>query len=71
MAQTGVVKFFDHSKGHGFIKPDDGGHEVFVDISAVKAAGWSTLEEGRCLQFDVEPGEKDKDPKAVNLALFV
>lgn len=70
MAQTGAVKFFKADKGYGFIKPDDGGADVFVHISAVEQAGLTTLNEGQKLAFDMEPDKKGKGPKAVNLQML-
>ena len=43
---TGTVKFFNHSRGFGFIEPEDGGKDVFVHVTAVEQAGISSLEEG-------------------------
>jgi CspA family cold shock protein len=67
MAQAGVVKFFNGERGYGFIKPDDGGRDVFVHITAVEQAGLKSLNEGQRISFDVEPDKKGKGPKAVNL----
>ena len=47
MTQTGVVKFFNGEKGYGFIKPDDGGGDIFVHITAVEQAGLPALAEGQ------------------------
>ena len=47
MAQTGTVKFFNGERGYGFIKPDDGGRDVFVHITAVEQAGMKSLTEGQ------------------------
>src|ERR1700758_1108550 len=69
MAQTGVVKFFNGERGYGFIKPDDGGQDVFVHITAVEQAGLKGLNEGQRISFDVEPDKKGKGPKAVNLII--
>jgi CspA family cold shock protein len=69
MAQTGIVKFFNGERGYGFIKPDDGGREVFVHISAVEQANLKSLTEGQRINFDVEPDKKGKGPKAVNLVI--
>jgi cold shock protein len=69
MAQTGTVKFFNTERGYGFVKPDDGGRDVFVHITAVEGAGLKTLSEGQRISFDVEPDKKGKGPKAVNLVV--
>ncbi len=50
---TGVVKWFNPTKGYGFIQPDDGGKDVFVHISAVERAGWRTLNEGQKLTYEL------------------
>lgn len=63
---TGTVKFFNSSKGFGFIKPDDGSKDVFVHISAVEGAGLGTLSENQKLSFDVEQASNGKSA-AVNL----
>jgi len=69
MAQTGVVKVFNGERGYGFIKPDDGGRDVCVHITAVEQAGLKGLNEGQRISFDVEPDKKGKGPKAVNLVV--
>ncbi len=69
MAQGGTVKFFNTERGYGFIKPDDGGRDVFVHITAVERAGMKSLNEGQRISFDVEPDKKSKGPKAVNLVI--
>jgi CspA family cold shock protein len=61
----GTVKFFNTSKGFGFISPEGGGKDVFVHASAVEAAGMRALNEGDKLSFDVQPDPKGS--KAVNL----
>ena len=66
---SGTVKFFNGERGYGFIKPDDGGRDVFVHITAVEQAGLKSLNEGQRIQFDVEPDKKGKGPKAVNLVI--
>ena len=62
----GTVKFFNSSKGFGFIAPDDGSKDVFVHISAVERSGLATLNEQQQLTFDVEKG-KDGRLSATNL----
>jgi len=69
MAMSGTVKFFNSERGYGFIKPDDGGRDVFVHITAVERAGLKSLNEGQRISFDVEPDKKGKGPKAVNLVV--
>lgn len=63
---TGTVKFFNSSKGFGFIAPDDGSKDVFVHISAVERAGLGTLNEHQKISFDVEKGN-DGRISATNL----
>jgi CspA family cold shock protein len=70
MAQEGTVKFFKTDKGYGFIKPDDGGNDIFVHITAVERAGLKSLTQGQRLSFEIEPDKKGKGPKAVNLVLL-
>ncbi len=50
---TGTVKWFNPAKGYGFIQPDAGGGDVFVHISAVEQAGWSTLNEGQKISYEL------------------
>jgi CspA family cold shock protein len=50
---TGTVKWFNAQKGFGFIEPSDGSKDVFVHISAVERAGWTTLNEGQKVSFEV------------------
>ena len=52
--QTGIVKWFNATKGYGFIQPEDGGADVFVHISAVERAGMATLNEGQRIGFELE-----------------
>ena len=62
---TGTVKWFNGTKGFGFIAPDDGGSDVFVHVSAVERAGMTGLNEGQKLSFEVQK-ERGKTA-AVNL----
>ncbi len=69
MRQTGVVKFFNQTKGYGFIKPDDGGTDVFVHVSAVERSEVGALTEGMRISFDTEPDKRGKGPKAIDLKI--
>jgi CspA family cold shock protein len=64
---TGTVKWFNATKGFGFIAPDDGGKDVFVHVTAVQRAGLQSLSEGQRVTFDVVDDRKGK--KAENLVL--
>ena len=64
---TGTVKFFNSTKGFGFIQPDDGSPDVFVHISAVERAGMRTIVEGQKLSFDVVRDERKGKSAAENL----
>jgi cold shock protein len=68
MRQSGTVKFYNAQKGFGFIKPDDGGKDVFVHVTAVEQSGIPGLDEGMRISFETEPDKHGKGPKAVNLA---
>lgn len=57
---SGTVKWFNATKGYGFIQPDDGGKDVFVHISAVQNSAVGTLNEGDKVQFDLERGQQGK-----------
>lgn len=64
---TGTVKWFNTTKGFGFIAPDGGGKDVFVHVTAVQRAGLQSLSEGQRVSFDVVDDRKGK--KAENLVL--
>ena len=63
---TGTVKFFNESKGYGFISPDGGGNDAFVHITAVERAGMHTLRENQRVSYDLEEDPRGKT-KAANL----
>lgn len=68
MAQ-GTVKFFNHTKGYGFISPENGGKDIFVHASAVERAGMPPLNEGDRVMFDVEDDPRGRGKQATNLKL--
>jgi len=57
---TGTVKWFNDSKGFGFVTPDDGGEDLFAHFSAINMNGFKTLTEGQKITFDVTQGQKGK-----------
>ena len=65
---TGTVRWFNETKGYGFIQPDDGsGRDVFVHISAVERAGMRSLNEGQKVSYDVEADRRSGKESAANL----
>ena len=65
---TGTVKWFNSTKGFGFIQPDDGGQDVFVHISAVERAGLAGLVEGQKLNFEVQQDRRTGKSAAESLS---
>ena len=63
----GTVKWFNTTKGYGFIQPDDGGSDIFVHISAVERAGLRSLNDGQKVSFELEKDRKTGRSSAVNL----
>lgn len=68
MATNGTVKFFNTTKGFGFIQPDDGQKDAFVHVTALERAGISSLVEGQKVSYDLEQG-RDGKVSATNLSL--
>jgi CspA family cold shock protein len=64
----GTVKFFNETKGYGFIQPEDGSKDVFVHISAVERSGMRTLSDGQKVSFEVEVDRRSGKSAAANLA---
>jgi CspA family cold shock protein len=64
---TGTVKWFNETKGYGFIQPDNGGKDVFVHISAVERAGLRGLTEGQKISYEVEQDRRSGKESAANL----
>ena len=58
---TGKVKWFNITRGYGFIEPDEGGNDAFVHISAVQEAGLQELTEGQAVEYELRPAENGKD----------
>ncbi len=65
MSVTGIVKWFNDTKGFGFITPDDGSKDCFVNHTAIQGSGFKSLSEGDRVQFDVVQGQKG--PAAENV----
>ncbi len=65
---TGTVKFFDVTRGFGFIEPEDGSKDAFVHISAVERAGLTSLSEGQKVSYELQPGQNGKS-SAENLSI--
>ena len=66
---TGTVKWFNPTKGFGFIEPEDGSQDAFVHISAVERAGLSSLGEGQKVSYELQPG-RDGKSSAENLSVI-
>lgn len=66
--RTGTVKWFNNTKGFGFIAPSEGGEDVFVHFSAIQGDGYRTLNEGQNVNFEVEQGPKGLQATQVSVA---
>jgi len=66
---SGTVKWFNASKGFGFITPDDGSEDVFVHFSSIQSSGYKSLEDNQAVTFDVESDPKDSSKyRAINVS---
>ena len=69
MAINGTVKFFNHSRGFGFIAPEDGSKDIFVHVSALEASGITAVDEGDKVTFEVTDDPRGRGKQATNVKL--
>jgi CspA family cold shock protein len=67
MRQNGTVKFFNATRGFGFITPESGGKDIFVHVTAVERSGIPPLQDGQKISFETEDDRRGRGPQAVNL----
>ncbi len=67
MRQTGTVKFFNHTRGFGFITPDGGGKDIFVHITAVEKSGMPPLDDGGRVSYETQEDTRGRGDQAINL----
>jgi CspA family cold shock protein len=68
--QKGKVKWFNTTKGYGFIKPDSSDNDIFVHVSAVNAAGFNSLNDDQAVEFEIEENQKNGKSSAINLRVI-
>ena len=69
MRVNGTVKFFNHSRGFGFVSPDDGGKDVFIHATALEQAGVPSVDEGDKLTFEIADDQRGRGKQAANVQL--
>ena len=69
MATNGTVKFFNHSRGFGFVTPEDGSKDVFIHATALEAAGIPSIDEGDKITLDIEDDQRGRGKQAANVQL--
>ncbi|SDR22339.1 cold-shock protein [Pseudovibrio sp. Tun.PSC04-5.I4] len=70
MPLNGTVKFFDHSRGFGFIAPEDGSKDIFVHITALEQAGIASIDEGDKVSFEAVDDQRGRGKNAANIQLI-
>jgi cold shock protein len=66
----GTVKFFNASKGYGFIAPADGGNDVFIHVSALQRTGLQALDQGQQVEYETEINNRSGEPQASNIRVL-
>ena len=69
MSVKGTIKFFNHSRGFGFVAPEDGGKDVFVHVTALERSGVPAVNEGDTITFDIEDDPRGRGKQATNIQL--